>query len=127
MTFQKIFESVFIFWDIGGAKSIRPYWENYYENTHCVLYFFDASDRKKIDESVEAFNDIFENDYMKENVHVIVVGNKSDLPEFVADFGPFESNKMGKKINTVQCSALDLISVKNVVDKILEYANPNAE
>ena len=126
MRFYKIFESVVIFWDVGGAKSIRPYWENYYENTHVLLYFFDASDRKKVDESVEAFSEIFENDHIKENVPVIVVGNKSDLPEFSPDFGKFESNKTGKKIHTLPCSALDLDSVKNVADKIFEYTYPNA-
>ena len=61
------------------------------------------------------------------DVPVIVVGNKSDLPDFSADFEKFESNEMGKKINTVTCSALDLTSAKNVVDKIFEYAYPNTQ
>ena len=25
-------------WDIGGQKSIRPYWKNYYENTDGLVY-----------------------------------------------------------------------------------------
>ena len=25
-------------WDIGGQKSIRPYWQNYYDNTDALIY-----------------------------------------------------------------------------------------
>ena len=25
-------------WDIGGQKTIRPYWENYYDNTDALIY-----------------------------------------------------------------------------------------
>jgi ADP-ribosylation factor-like protein 3 len=24
-------------WDIGGQKSIRPYWRNYYDSTDCLV------------------------------------------------------------------------------------------
>ena len=38
-------------WDIGGQKTIRPYWRNYYENTEALIYVVDAADRKRIDEA----------------------------------------------------------------------------
>lgn len=27
-------------WDIGGARKIRPYWRNYFENTDVLVSFF---------------------------------------------------------------------------------------
>ena len=38
-------------WDIGGQKTIRPYWKNYFENTEALIYVCDASDRKRIEEA----------------------------------------------------------------------------
>merc|ERR1711965_656056 len=38
-------------WDIGGQKSIRPYWRNYFDNTDALVYVIDAADHRRIDES----------------------------------------------------------------------------
>lgn len=27
-------------WDIGGQKSIRPYWRNYYDNTDALVWIY---------------------------------------------------------------------------------------
>ena len=37
-------------WDIGGQKAIRPYWQNYYENTDGLVFVVDSSDEIRIDE-----------------------------------------------------------------------------
>ncbi|VWU52965.1 ADP-ribosylation factor, putative [Hepatocystis sp. ex Piliocolobus tephrosceles] len=31
-------------WDIGGQKSIRHYWKNYYENVDGIIYVVDSTD-----------------------------------------------------------------------------------
>lgn len=28
-------------WDIGGARKIRPYWRNYFENTDVLVSYLD--------------------------------------------------------------------------------------
>lgn len=30
-------------WDIGGQKSIRPYWRNYYDQTDALIYVIDSA------------------------------------------------------------------------------------
>lgn len=30
-------------WDIGGARKIRPYWRNYFENTDVLVSYFNYS------------------------------------------------------------------------------------
>lgn len=35
-------------WDIGGQKTIRSYWRNYFEATDGILWVVDASDRRRI-------------------------------------------------------------------------------
>ena len=32
-------------WDIGGQKTIRPYWSNYYESTDGLIFVIDSADR----------------------------------------------------------------------------------
>lgn len=36
------------FWDIGGQKSIRPFWRNYYEETDAVVWVIDSIDRDRL-------------------------------------------------------------------------------
>lgn len=38
-------------WDIGGQRTIRPYWRNYYDNTDGLIFVMDSFDRKRIDEA----------------------------------------------------------------------------
>ncbi len=38
-------------WDIGGQKSIRPYWRNYYDQTDALIYVIDSADRRRMEES----------------------------------------------------------------------------
>merc|ERR1712070_858108 len=54
-------------WDIGGQKSIRPYWKNYFENTDALIYVVDSSDEKRLDEDALT------------GVPVLVFANKQDL------------------------------------------------
>jgi ADP-ribosylation factor-like protein 3 len=37
-------------WDIGGQKSIRPYWRNYFDNTDALVYVIDSADQERFDE-----------------------------------------------------------------------------
>merc|ERR1712012_1509750 len=38
-------------WDIGGQKTIRPYWSNYFDSSDTLVYVVDSSDRKRLAES----------------------------------------------------------------------------
>ncbi|CAM9364508.1 unnamed protein product, partial [Scytosiphon promiscuus] len=38
-------------WDIGGQKSIRPYWRNYFDQTDALIYVIDSADRRRMDEA----------------------------------------------------------------------------
>ena len=38
-------------WDIGGQKSIRPYWRNYYDQTDALIYVIDSADTRRLEET----------------------------------------------------------------------------
>jgi len=52
-------------WDIGGQKHIRPYWKNYYQNTDAIVYMFDSSDKRRVDEAAEELTNLLEEESLR--------------------------------------------------------------
>jgi ADP-ribosylation factor-like protein 2 len=36
-------------WDVGGQKSIRAYWKNYFESTDGLIWVIDSADRARVE------------------------------------------------------------------------------
>merc|ERR1712137_694540 len=65
-------------WDIGGQKSIRPYWSNYFEASDALVYVIDSSDARRLEESGAELRDLLADDKLK-NIPLLVFANKQDL------------------------------------------------
>lgn len=65
-------------WDIGGQRTIRPYWKNYFEQVECLVYVVDSSDQKRLEETGVEFKDLLDEDKLC-GVPVLVFANKQDL------------------------------------------------
>jgi ADP-ribosylation factor-like protein 3 len=65
-------------WDIGGQKSIRPYWENYYANADALVYVIDAADTWRVDETSVELNSLLDEKKLA-GIPVMVMANKTDL------------------------------------------------
>lgn len=37
-------------WDVGGQKTIRSYWRNYFEKTDALIWVVDATDRLRMED-----------------------------------------------------------------------------
>lgn len=37
-------------WDVGGQKSLRSYWRNYFESTDGLVWVVDSADRLRMDD-----------------------------------------------------------------------------
>ena len=35
-------------WDVGGQKSLRSYWRNYFESTDGLIWVVDSADRRRL-------------------------------------------------------------------------------
>jgi ADP-ribosylation factor-like protein 2 len=35
-------------WDVGGQKTIRSYWRNYFEQTDGIIWVVDSADRRRL-------------------------------------------------------------------------------
>merc|ERR1712226_1420225 len=45
-------------WDIGGQKTIRPYWSNYFESSDALVYVIDSSDSNRLAESAQELKEL---------------------------------------------------------------------
>lgn len=36
--------------DVGGQKTLRTYWKNYFEKTDTLIWVVDATDRERLDD-----------------------------------------------------------------------------
>lgn len=65
-------------WDIGGQKTIRKYWRNYYENTDALVYVVDSGDVERLDECQEELAVLLKEKRLA-GVPLLVFANKQDL------------------------------------------------
>jgi len=65
-------------WDVGGQKSIRPYWKNYFDQTDALIYVIDSADKKRIMETGVELRNLLQEDKLQ-NVPLLVFANKQDI------------------------------------------------
>merc|ERR1719247_285735 len=65
-------------WDIGGQKTIRPYWKNYFDNTDVLIYVVDCADRRRVEEAQDELMELLDEDKLA-GVPLLLFANKQDL------------------------------------------------
>lgn len=66
-------------WDVGGQKSLRSYWRNYFESTDGLVWVVDAADRMRMDACKDELNILLEEERLA-GATLLVLANKQDLP-----------------------------------------------
>ncbi|KAK4533837.1 hypothetical protein CCYA_CCYA19G4719 [Cyanidiococcus yangmingshanensis] len=67
------------FWDIGGQRSLRAYWRNYFERTDALIWVVDATDPQRAREEAAAELAALLSEPSLQRVPLLVLANKSDL------------------------------------------------
>ncbi|XP_022106734.1 ADP-ribosylation factor-like protein 3 [Acanthaster planci] len=65
-------------WDIGGQKTIRPYWKQYFEKTDVLIYVIDSADSTRLEETGEELSRLLEEEKLS-GIPLLVFANKQDL------------------------------------------------
>lgn len=65
-------------YDTAGQEQFRSLSENYYKKADCCLLVYDISNRKSYEECTGYYYECI-NEKCKENIQVILLGNKTDL------------------------------------------------
>ncbi|KAJ2559880.1 ADP-ribosylation factor-like protein 2 [Coemansia sp. RSA 1933] len=66
------------FWDVGGQRTIRAYWRNYFEQTDGIIWVVDSADRQRIDLCRQELAALLKQDRLA-GAALLVFANKQDI------------------------------------------------
>lgn len=65
-------------WDVGGQKTIRSYWRNYFEATDGVVWVVDSADVRRLEDCRDELHDLLRQEKLA-GASLLVLANKQDL------------------------------------------------
>jgi ADP-ribosylation factor-like protein 3 len=117
-------------WDIGGQKSIRPYWRNYFDHTDALIYVIDSSDQKRMEETGIELDQLV-NEEKLDNVPILIFANKQDL------MNAHDAEEISEGLNLVSindrpwhiqpCSAKSGEGLQDGMEWVMEFINEEGE
>ncbi|CAE7546110.1 ARL2 [Symbiodinium sp. KB8] len=66
-------------WDIGGQKTIRSYWRNYFEATDGLVWVVDSADRQRLEDCKQELDRLLQEERLA-GATLLIFANKQDLP-----------------------------------------------
>jgi len=66
-------------WDVGGQKTLRSYWRNYYEQTDGLVWVVDSSDTRRLADCAAELAKLLQEEKLA-GATLLVFANKQDLP-----------------------------------------------
>eukprot|EP00040_Diaphanoeca_grandis_P018084 m.95061 g.95061 ORF g.95061 m.95061 type:complete len:185 (-) comp26783_c0_seq2:29-583(-) len=67
------------FWDVGGQKSLRSYWRNYFESTDGLIWVVDSADRMRLEDCRAELQVLLQEERLA-GASLLIFANKQDLP-----------------------------------------------
>mmetsp|Transcript_8826 Transcript_8826/g.15282 ORF Transcript_8826/g.15282 Transcript_8826/m.15282 type:complete len:187 (+) Transcript_8826:177-737(+) len=97
-------------WDVGGQKTLRPYWRNYFEKTDGLIWVVDSADVARLDDCKAELGALLQEERLF-GATLLILANKQDLQgalppqqlEQVLDFATISTKRHCK---VVACSAV---------------------
>jgi ADP-ribosylation factor-like protein 2 len=65
-------------WDVGGQKSIRAYWRNYFEQTDGLIWVVDSSDRLRLELCRQELMELLHQERLA-GASLLIFANKQDV------------------------------------------------
>ncbi|KAK8082922.1 hypothetical protein PG996_001703 [Apiospora saccharicola] len=65
-------------WDVGGQKTLRSYWRNYFEKTDALIWVVDATDRLRIQDCREELHGLLQEERLS-GACLLIFANKTDV------------------------------------------------
>ena len=121
--------STFILWDLGGQKSIRKFWEDYYQKDNdCIIYVIDSSDSERLEETGKELYNIIQQPELS-GIPMIIYANKQDLnlaltvEEIMEQLGL--EDICDRKWTIIACSALTKQGISSGLNWLIECCDGN--
>ncbi|KZO94929.1 ARF/SAR superfamily [Calocera viscosa TUFC12733] len=65
-------------WDVGGQRSLRPYWRNYFEQTDGLVWVVDSADRLRMPDCKDELFSLLTEDRLA-GASLLIFANKQDI------------------------------------------------
>ncbi|KAI4992401.1 hypothetical protein ZWY2020_051818 [Hordeum vulgare] len=96
-------------WDVGGQKTIRSYWRNYFEQTDGLVWVVDSSDVRRLDDCRAELHNLLKEERLAGS-SLLVFANKQDIqgalkPDEIAKVLNLEVMNKDRHWKIVGCSA----------------------
>ncbi|CAG9462713.1 unnamed protein product [Pedinophyceae sp. YPF-701] len=109
-----------LFWDLGGAASLRGIWRKYLQEAHAVLFVVDSADPSRFPEARQALSSAMASPHLL-GKPVMVLANKGDLPHAAAPLEVLSALGLsGERGGLVECTSGHTgMNVKRSVDRLV--------
>uniref|UniRef100_A0A7N2KU24 ADP-ribosylation factor-like protein 2 n=1 Tax=Quercus lobata TaxID=97700 RepID=A0A7N2KU24_QUELO len=96
-------------WDVGGQKTIRSYWRNYFEQTDGLVWVVDSLDLRRLDDCKMELDNLLKEERLS-GASLLILANKQDIkgaltPEEIAKVLNLEAMDKTRRWQIVGCSA----------------------
>jgi ADP-ribosylation factor-like protein 2 len=110
-------------WDVGGQKSIRSFWRNYFDTTDGLVWVVDSSDYHRLVDCRVELHNILKEERLA-GASLLIMANKQDIA------GSMQSDEIGRLLGVdeisrsrhclvARCSAFDKESVVESIQWII--------
>lgn len=117
----------FILWDLGGQKSIRKFWEDFYQKENdIIIYVIDSNDSERLEETGKELYNILQQPELS-GVPLIIYANKQDLNMALSAEEIMEQLNLedicDRRWTIIACSALTKQGISSGLNWIIECCN----
>ncbi|XAR57902.1 hypothetical protein NMG60_11026195 [Bertholletia excelsa] len=96
-------------WDVGGQRTIRSYWRNYFEQTDGLVWVVDSSDLRRLDDCKLELHNLLKEERLS-GASLLILANKQDIqgalsPDEIAKVLNLEAMDRTRHWKIVGCSA----------------------
>lgn len=110
-------------WDVGGQKSLRSYWRNYFESTDGLIWVVDSADKRRLEDCKSELHKLLQEERLL-GASLLVLANKQDLPGALTPTEIAEvlelPNIKSHHWHILKCSAVTAENLVDGVDWILD-------
>lgn len=106
-------------WDVGGQKTIRAYWRNYFESTDGLIWVVDSADRTRMQLCAEELHVLLKEERLMA-ASLLIFANKQDIPGALDIDSISQELRMpefsNRNVHIVGCSAVSNAGLREGMD-----------
>ncbi|KAH8921437.1 ARF/SAR superfamily [Atractiella rhizophila] len=110
-------------WDVGGQRTLRPYWRNYFEATDAIIWVIDSGDRLRLLDCKNELQELLKEERLA-SASLLIFANKQDIPnamsvEEIADSLELDAMDQSHAHHLLPCSAVTGMNLVEGLDWVV--------